>query len=86
MLSQTLVIRASHNLARANRAGEITIRESLDLLDGPFAELADGVAEDLYARWRWLSSITFNIVLRPETRAEVASVNQNAEVEPARSL
>ena len=29
-------------------ASDITIREALDLLDGPFVELADGVAGDLY--------------------------------------
>jgi len=32
-------------------ANDITIREALDLLDGPFVELADGVAEDFYALW-----------------------------------
>lgn len=32
-------------------AAEISIRETLDLLDGPFVELAEGIAENRYALW-----------------------------------
>jgi hypothetical protein len=32
-------------------ASAITIREALDLLDGPFVELANGISENLYALW-----------------------------------
>lgn len=35
----------------APNAVKITVRETLDLLDGPFAEVAKGVAEDRYALW-----------------------------------
>src|SRR5688572_18745753 len=32
-------------------AADITIRETLDLLDGPFAELSEGVSRAQYAFW-----------------------------------
>lgn len=32
-------------------AADITIRETLDLLDGPFREFANGIAENRYALW-----------------------------------
>ncbi|UPK05925.1 SIR2 family protein [Bradyrhizobium sp. 170] len=32
-------------------AASISVRETLELLDGPFAEMASGIAEDRYALW-----------------------------------
>jgi len=38
-------------MSGAPHAASITVRETLELLDGAFAEVASGVAEDRYALW-----------------------------------
>jgi hypothetical protein len=38
-------------LAAASDASTISVRETLDMLDGPFSAMAEGVSQDLYALW-----------------------------------
>jgi hypothetical protein len=38
-------------MAPAPDAAAISVKETLDLLDGPFARMADGILRDRYALW-----------------------------------
>lgn len=71
-------------MASSPHAAEISVAETLVLLDGPFSEMAEGVAQDRYAFWLG-SGISSNRI--PKTSALVIVVldflQKNASADPA---